>query len=154
MQELVDVHGQLRRKRPAVRHEIRIEAGSLAATREEYHRMLEAAKDLRDERAFLLIKVFANTGIYIRDLGLLTVEAVRAGMVKSGGNVIPEPRIAVRLKEVSQAAGLASSRGTARSLQRFYRNTRAEIEAKGASDVDRVMADCFEREQVFCGWGV
>ena len=186
MQELVDVHGQLRRKRPAVRHEIRIEAGSLAATREEYHRMLEAAKDLRDERAFLLIKVFANTGIYIRDLGLLTVEAVRMGTVKSGGrtihlppslckellsyadfhgkqgmifdtrygNVIPEPRIAVRLKEVSQAAGLASSRGTARSLQRFYRNTRAEIEAKGASDVDRVMADCFEREQVFCGWGV
>lgn len=62
-----------------------------AVTREEYHRMLDAAKDLRDERSFLLIKVFANTGIFVQDLGLLTVAAALAGEVRSGRRTIQLP---------------------------------------------------------------
>ena len=62
-----------------------------AVTREEYHRMLDAAKELRDERSFLLIKVFANTGIFVQDLGLLTVEAALAGEVRSGRRTIHLP---------------------------------------------------------------
>ena len=193
MRELMDVRRQPQRRRPVPCSEqvpdprTRLdEAASLAATWEEYCCMLEAAKDLRDERAFLLIKVFANTGIYIRDLGLLTVDAVRMGTVKTDkraihlppglcgellsyadfhgktelifgtryGNALQEPRIAVRLKEVSRTAGLADGRGTARSLQKLYWDTRAELKAEGASDVDRAMDDRFEREQALCGWGV
>ncbi len=52
-----------------------------AVTREEYHRLLAAAKALRKERSYLLIKLFAVTGIPVRDLGLLTVDSVRAGEV-------------------------------------------------------------------------
>ena len=62
-----------------------------AAAREEYHRMLDAAKELRDERSFLLIKVFAHTGIFVQDLGLLTVEAVSAGEVRTDRRTIHLP---------------------------------------------------------------
>ena len=62
-----------------------------AAAREEYHRMLDAAKELRDERSFLLIKVFANTGIYVQDLGLLTVKTVSAGEVRTDRRTIHLP---------------------------------------------------------------
>ncbi len=46
-------------------------------TRTEYLRLLSAAKALDKERAYLLVKVFANTGLYVRELEFLTVEAVR-----------------------------------------------------------------------------
>ena len=62
-----------------------------AVTREEYHRLLDAAKDLRDERSFLLIKVFANTGIFVQELGLLTVDAVLTGEVKGNRRMIHLP---------------------------------------------------------------
>ena len=62
-----------------------------ATTREEYHRMLDAAKELRDERSFLLIKVFANTGIFVQDLGLLTVETTSAGEIRTGRRTIHLP---------------------------------------------------------------
>ena len=158
----------------------------LVTTREEYQRMLETAKSMRDEQAFLLIKTFAGTGISIRDLGSLTAEAVGRGEVRTGkrnihlppglcaelmsyadfhgktemifgtryGNALQEPRISVRLKKVSRAAGLADGKGTARSLQKLYWNTRAELEAAGISDVDKAMDDRFAREQAACGWEV
>ena len=62
-----------------------------AVTREEYHRMLDAAKELRDERSFLLIKVFAHTGIFVQDLGLLTVKTVSAGEVRTDRRTIHLP---------------------------------------------------------------
>lgn len=158
----------------------------LVTTREEYHRMLEAAKGMRDELMFLLIKTFASSGITIQDLRFLTVEAVSMGEVRTAkkkihlppglcgelldyagfhdktgvifstrsGKAIQEPWISVRLKKVSQAAGLADGKGTARSLQKLFWNSIAEIGAKGASDVDWAMDDRFEREQVSYGWGV
>ena len=193
MQERTLSYNESQRKRSAMRQEQTAglqmrqeETVSSFADREEYHGMLEAAKDMRDEHAFLLIKLFANTGIYIRDLGLLTVETARVGTVKSGkraihlppglceellgyadfygktgmifgtryGHALQEPRIAVRLKKVSKAAGMADGMGTARGLQELYWNTRRKLEAEGTSDVDRAMDDLFEREQTFCGWGV
>ena len=158
----------------------------LVTTREEYHRMLEAAKGMRDELMFLLIKTFASSGITIQDLRFLTVETVSMGEVRTAkkkihlppglceelldyadfhdktgvifstrsGNAVQEPWISVRLKKVSQAAGLANGKGTARSLQKLFWNSRAELEAKGVSDLDQAMDDRFEREQAFYGWGV
>ena len=158
----------------------------LVTTREEYHRMLEVAKSMRDELMFLLIKTFASSGITIQDLGSLTVETVSMGEVRTAkkkihlppglceelldyagfhdktgvifstrsGNAVQEPWISVRLKKVSQAAGLASGRGTARSLQKLFWNSRAELEAKDMSDVDQAMDDRFEREQASYGWRI
>ena len=62
-----------------------------AVSREEYHRLLEAAKELRDERSYLLIKVFANTGVTARELSLLTADAAREGCILSGKKTIHLP---------------------------------------------------------------
>lgn len=46
-------------------------------TRTEYLRLLSAAKTLGKERVYLLVKVFACTGLSLQELPRLTVEAVR-----------------------------------------------------------------------------
>ena len=48
-------------------------------TRQEYVRMLQTAKILEDERAYVLTKLFATTGIAVLDLPAVTVEAVQTG---------------------------------------------------------------------------
>lgn len=55
-------------------------------TRQEYIRMLQTARALGDERAYLLTKLFATTGLAVVDLPLVTVEAVKGGsvLVKNG----------------------------------------------------------------------
>ena len=47
--------------------------------RGEYLRMLSAAKQMEDERLYLLIKLFATTGIAVQELEKVTVEAVQEG---------------------------------------------------------------------------
>lgn len=56
-------------------------------TRNEYLRLLSAAKTLGKERTYLLVKVFANTGLTLQELPHLTVEAVQENQlgVKSSG---------------------------------------------------------------------
>ena len=57
-------------------------------TRNEYLRLLQTAKFLGKERIYLLVKVFASTGIYVQDLSRVTVEAAKAErLVVSAGNV-------------------------------------------------------------------
>lgn len=48
-------------------------------SRGEYLRMLSAAKQMEDERLYLLIKLFATTGIAVQELEKVTVEAVQEG---------------------------------------------------------------------------
>ena len=50
-------------------------------TRAEYLRLLSAAKQLRQERAYLLIKALGGIGLRIQELPQLTAEAVRRGVV-------------------------------------------------------------------------
>ena len=50
-------------------------------TRAEYLRLLQAAKVLGRERAYFLIKVFALTGLRVRELPQVTAEAVAAGQL-------------------------------------------------------------------------
>ena len=55
-------------------------------TRQEYVRMLQTARTLEDERAYVLTKLFGTTGIAVMDIPAVTVEAVRTGqaVIKSG----------------------------------------------------------------------
>lgn len=48
-------------------------------TRKEYLRLLQTARNLENERSYLLIKVFATTGLNVQELSKLTVESVREG---------------------------------------------------------------------------
>lgn len=50
-------------------------------TRAEYLRLLSAAKQLEQDRAYLLIKTLGNAGLRVQELPQLTVEAVRRGVV-------------------------------------------------------------------------
>lgn len=55
-------------------------------SRAEYFHLLRTAKAMGKERVYLLMKVFATTGILVQDLQELTVEAVQAGRVICGRN--------------------------------------------------------------------
>ena len=53
-------------------------------TRNEYLRLLSAARALGRERVYLLVKVFGNTDLPVHELEHLTVEAAQAGMLSIG----------------------------------------------------------------------
>lgn len=53
-------------------------------TRGEYLRLLQAARVLNKKRTYLLIKVFALTGLRVGELPQLTVEAVKIGQMLTG----------------------------------------------------------------------
>lgn len=53
----------------------------LELTRSEYLRLLSAARFLKREQAYLLVKVFGNSDLPVQELSRLTVEAARAGMI-------------------------------------------------------------------------
>ena len=55
-----------------------------ALTWAEYLRLLETARTLEDKRPYLFVKLFCNTGIRIRELPNVTVEAVTAGEMMTG----------------------------------------------------------------------
>ena len=50
-------------------------------TRGEYLRLLSTARSLGREQVYLLVKLFGNTDLPVQELGHVTVEAVRAGML-------------------------------------------------------------------------
>ena len=53
-------------------------------SRAEYLHLLRTAKALGNEKVYLLMKVFATTGVLVQDLHELTVEAVREGKIVCG----------------------------------------------------------------------
>ena len=58
-------------------------------TREEYLHLLDTAKQLDREQAYLLVKVIATTGVSVLGLPGVTVEAVRAGELTVENDVVP-----------------------------------------------------------------
>ncbi len=54
-------------------------------TRAEYQRLLQAAKRLGKEQTYLLVKMFACTGVGLSELKDITIEAVRIGRIFLGG---------------------------------------------------------------------
>ena len=60
-------------------------------TRREYLRLLSAARLLERERTYLLVKVFALTGLTVGELSQLTVEAVREGVLRPDQDAPPVP---------------------------------------------------------------
>lgn len=58
-------------------------------TRNEYLRLLSAARALDKERTYLLVKVFATSGIAVQELPRLTVEAVEKNRVVAMSGGVP-----------------------------------------------------------------
>ena len=85
-------------------------------TRVEYLRLLQAARTLGRERTYLLVKVFALTGIRVRELPQVTVEAVRRGRLpvraEGGARDTPLPACLGReLLDYCRRQGLAAGDG-------------------------------------------
>lgn len=59
-------------------------------TRNEYLRLLFAAKTLEREQSYLLVKVFGNSDLPVQELKNLTVEAARSGMLSVSYNYSKE----------------------------------------------------------------
>ena len=77
-------------------------------TRAEYLRLLQMAKWRGDERLYMLIKVFVSTGLFLRDLPNLTVEAVQSGQlaIKNGSVVRIPGRLQKDLLEYARRNGI------------------------------------------------
>ena len=58
-------------------------------TREEYLHLLDTAKESKNERAYLLVKVIATTGVSVVGLPGVTVEAVGTGKLEVEHDVVP-----------------------------------------------------------------
>lgn len=69
-------------------------------SRNEYLRMLSAAKAIGDERLYLIIKLFGTTGIAVQEFGKVTVEAVRSGTIVTFPN---RNRLALRIPACVQS---------------------------------------------------
>ena len=149
-------------------------------SRAEYLHLLHTAKTLGNEKVYLLIKLFACTGFFVKELPNLTVEAVREGKVvcyqnrvkqavaipsternriTSGaifrtrsGQSIKRTYIPILMKPVCEAARIDDSRATPQSLRRLYFSTRAGIESNIALLVEQAMERQLEQEQLSVGW--
>ena len=67
-------------------------------TRNEYLRMLQTAKALKNERVYFLIKVFANVDLPVQQASKLTVEAAEEGKLvinRGGERDHPSPKVPV-----------------------------------------------------------
>lgn len=62
----------------------------LALTRSEYLRLLSTARALRQERVYLLIKLFTSTGLPVHELEQVTVEAAGEGVLLLPGEAMPQ----------------------------------------------------------------
>ena len=82
-------------------------------SRNEYLRMLSAAKAIGDERLYLIIKLFGTTGIAVQEFDKVTVEAVRSGTIVTFPNRNP--------------AGPADSRLRAKRALRVRQGKRGKI---------------------------
>ena len=76
-------------------------------SRNEYIRLLQAAKLLEKERVYLLVKVFALTGINIHELQYITVQAAQDGVL----TISPKKRVRIPRLLQQELTGYAARKG-------------------------------------------
>ncbi len=95
--------------------------------REEYRRLLKAAKDRKNERLALLMETICGTGIRISEMSYITVEALRRGraevVLKGKVRIIfLSEKLCRRLSEYAEKTGIVSGEifltGNGRRLSR------------------------------------
>lgn len=77
--------------------------------RNEYLRLLSTARMLNKQQAYLLVKLFATTGLPLSDLPRLTVEAVVCGKITLSGSILHIPEcLRLELLDYIQREGISS----------------------------------------------
>lgn len=78
-------------------------------TRNEYLRLLFTARMLNKQQSYLLVKLFATTGLPLNDLPQLTVEAAVCGKITLPGSILHIPEcLRLELLDYIQREGIAS----------------------------------------------
>lgn len=78
-------------------------------TRNEYLRLLATARILDKQQAYLLVKLFATTGLSLNDLPRLTVEAVVCGRITLPDSILHIPEcLRLELLDYIQREGIVS----------------------------------------------
>lgn len=82
-------------------------------TREEYMRLLEAAREKSDNRLFLLLQLMASTGIRVSEIPHVTVESLQQGMVRirlkgKVRTILMPSAICTQLERYRLSAGIVS----------------------------------------------
>lgn len=78
-------------------------------TRNEYLRLLSTARTLNKQQTYLLIKLFATTGLSLNDLHRLTVEAVACGRITFPDSILHIPEcLRLELLDYIQREGVTS----------------------------------------------
>ena len=87
----------------------------LELTRSEYLRLLSTARALRQERVYLLIKLFTSTGLPVHELEQVTVEAAGEGVLLLPGEAMPQrlPRDPGPAAPAAGPGSLSASAGSA-----------------------------------------
>ncbi|MCD8375389.1 MAG: tyrosine-type recombinase/integrase [Oscillospiraceae bacterium] len=88
-------------------------AESRELTREEYERLIEAAKRREDERMYLLMTTLCATGIRVSELAFITLEAARQGQtdIRMKGKCRPvmlSPELRRKLLKYAKKRGIMS----------------------------------------------
>ena len=148
-------------------------------TRQEYVRMLQTAKILEDERAYVLTKLFATTGIAVLDLPAVTVEAVQTGhavlkpanlqadllryarenghpsgmiFTKKDGSAIARTQVSLFIQKLALEEKVPAEKGNIRALRQLYKTTISGIEANFDLLVRQAYERQLETEQLSVGW--
>ena len=146
-------------------------------TRREYLQLLRAARSQGKTRTYLLIKVFACTGMPINNLEQLTVESLddpelpeslakelrefageqglTAGpvFVARSGQGISRANVTASIQRLAGAAGLPAEKCNPRCLQRLYHTTMEEIQQNVSTLVRQAYHNLLEQEQLAVGLG-
>ena len=150
-------------------------------TRAEYLRLLQAARALDRERTYLLVKVFALTGLRPGELPDLTVEAVGGGKagehpipaclrqeleeylrrqgIRSGpvfrnrsGGPLRRTQATAEIQALSRDARVQEAKCNPRCLRKLYQTTRAAVENRVRLLAEASYERMLDAEQSAAGW--
>ena len=126
-------------------------------TRSEYLRLLSAARALGKEQAYLLVKVFACTGIAVRELPKLSYagkKGVSHGslFVTRNGKPLSRTNVTALVQRLAGAARVSPEKCNPRCLRKLYQETLRGIQQNVAVLIEQAHQRLVEQEQIRVGW--
>ena len=150
-------------------------------SRREYLFLLQAAREKKNHRLYLLIKVFGILGLPVGCLSSLTVEAVKEGIVEESripgsfqkelldyckekgiqsgpvfltrdGKPVNRTTVTCLMKGLSAPSGVAEEKINPRCLKKMQAKTHQQILDHVNLLVERSINDMIEQEQHLAGW--
>ena len=138
-------------------------------SRTEYLRLLATARNLGRERTYLMVKVFALTGIRVSELNRVTVRAVEEGRVLTvylrrvgitagpvfvtrSGRPMRRTQVSGEIRTLCRDARVDGDKSSPRCLRRLYQVTQERIRDSVQILAEQAHERMLEEEQLTVGW--